>query len=92
MRKIATSLQQYDDDGGLHKVWHDDTELPGVSLHVRLTVCPIRAPHAAAWGLLLWARPAGQCCTAGGQQQPRGSSSVWRPDAGSDALSADAGS
>jgi len=37
---------------------------------VRLSVCFIRLPHAAAAGLLLWARRAGDidldCCRAGG--------------------------
>jgi len=40
---------------------------------VRLSVCPvIRPPHAAAAGLLLWARRPGDildCCTAGAPQQ-----------------------
>ena len=44
---------------------------------VSLSVCPIRLPHAAAAGLLLWARRPGDIDRllhgrrAGGQQQPR---------------------
>ena len=47
--------------------------LSGVRPSVRLSVCPIRSPHAAAVGLLLCCGPGGHeistdCCTAGGQQ------------------------
>jgi len=40
---------------------------------IRPTVCPIRPPHAAAAGLLLWTRRAGDVdrLLPGGQQQPR---------------------
>jgi len=44
---------------------------------VRLSVCPIRSPHVAAAGLLLWARKLGDIdrllhgWRAGGQQQRR---------------------
>jgi len=45
---------------------------------VRPSVCPIRPPHDAAAGLLLWARRPGDIDRllhgqpAGGHQQPRG--------------------
>ena len=60
---------------------------------VRLSVCPIRPPHVAAAGLLLWARRqviSIDCCTAGGTDIS--SSRVLPQDAGSATLSADVGS
>jgi len=60
---------------------------------VRPSVCPIRPP-----GLLLWARRAGDIDRllhgrlVGGQQQPRRSSDLRRPDAGNATLSAHVGS
>jgi len=60
---------------------------------VRLSVCPIRPPHVAAAGLLLWARRqviSIDCCTAGGTDVS--SRRVLPQDAGSATLSADVGS
>jgi len=50
--------------------------MSGVRPSVCLSVCPIRSPHAAAAGLLLWARRVEifiDCCTAGMQRMNAGS-------------------